>query len=450
MLASARDSCSWGFDLTVQNGRMKRILKWVLLTALAVLLLLAVGVWALQHWLGSDDFRLRAQREASVALAVPVTFSPLTVALWPLPAVAVEGIALATRPVLTLQRLEVRPAWRALLAGQFELATVLVRGAVLPQAGIDALLLVLQKKEHATQAARGLEPENTKNMALVPQRTVLENVTWISAQGTRIVLDADAQLSPQGWPDDVSIKLLKGPWQGANARLQRQNNDWTLAMALGGGSLKAQFQLQPAVQPGAEFVLKGQLQTRAVELAALIGTPQSVLTGRLDADTTLSARTASLGALMAALHTQSKVTVRGAVVHGIDLAKAVKTVGLSRGGETPLDILSGQVNTQGRAVQINNLAASSGVLSASGHVAIAPNRSLSGRVSVDLAAAALGGAVGVPLLIGGTLDAPEVNLTRGALIGAAIGTAVLPGIGTGAGASLGDKVGQGFKKLFGH
>ena len=428
---------------------MKRILKWVLRTALAVLLLLAAGVWALQCWLGSDDFRLRAQREASVALAVPVTFSPLTVALWPLPAVAVEGIALATRPELTLERLEVRPVWRALLAGRLELASVRVRGAVLPQAGIDAVLLMLQKKERITQAARGLQPENTKNLTLVPQRTVLENVTWISTQGTRIVLDADAQLSPQGWPDDVSIKLLQGRWQGASARLQRQNNDWTLVMALGGGSLKGQFQLQPAAAPSAEFGLKGQLQARAVQLAALIGTPQPVLTGRLDADTTLSARTASLGALMAALHTQSKVTVRGAVVHGIDLAKAVKTVGLSRGGVTPLDILSGQVSTQGRAVQITNLAASSGVLSASGHVAIAPNRALSGRVSVDLAAAALGGAVGVPLLMGGTLDAPEVNLTRGALIGAAIGTAVLPGVGTGAGASLGDKVGQGFKKLFG-
>jgi hypothetical protein len=55
----------------------------------------------------------------------------------------------------------------------------------------------------------------------------------------------------------------------------------------------------------------------------------------------------------------------------------------------------------------------------------------------------------VPLLVGGTLDAPEVTLTRGALIGAAIGTAVMPGVGTGVGASMGDKVGHGLKKLFG-
>jgi hypothetical protein len=136
------------------------------------------------------------------------------------------------------------------------------------------------------------------------------------------------------------------------------------------------------------------------------------------------------------------------VLHGIDLVKAVRTVGLSRGGETSLDTLGGQVSTRGRALQLTNLAASSGVLSASGNVAVAPSRALSGRIDVNLAAAALGGAVGVPLVLGGTLDAPEVTLTRGAMIGAAIGTAVMPGAGTGAGASMGDKIGSGLKKLF--
>jgi hypothetical protein len=153
--------------------------------------------------------------------------------------------------------------------------------------------------------------------------------------------------------------------------------------------------------------------------------------------------------MMEALQSQSKFNVRSAVVHGIDLAKAVKTVGLNRGGETRLDTLAGQVSTRGRAIQLTNLVASSGVLSANGNVAVSPGRALSGRVNVDLAASAMGTAVGVPLAIGGTLDAPEVTLTRAALIGAAIGTAVMPGAGTGAGASLGDKLGDKLKNIFG-
>lgn len=264
-----------------------------------------------------------------------------------------------------------------------------------------------------------------------------------------MTLDVDAALSAQGLPEDVSIKVLKGRLQGAKARLQRQGNQWALAMEVGGGSIKGSIELQPAPQAGAAFAIKGQLQTRAVEVAALSGAPRPVLSGRLDADTSLSARTARLGALAEVLQTHSTFTVRNAVLHGIDLAKAARTVGLSRGGETRLDTLAGQVRTQGRAAQLSQVVASSGVLSASGNVAVAASRVLSGRVSVDLAASALGGAVGVPLVVGGTLDAPELALSRGALIGAAIGTVLMPGVGTGAGVSLGDKVGSGLKKLFG-
>jgi len=137
------------------------------------------------------------------------------------------------------------------------------------------------------------------------------------------------------------------------------------------------------------------------------------------------------------------------VLHGIDLAKAVKTIGLSRGGETRLDVLAGQVQTRGKAIQVSNLVASSGVLSATGQVAIAPSRALSGRINVAVGTTVISGAMGVPLAVSGTLDAPEVTLTRSALIGAAIGTALLPGAGTGAGASLGDKVGDKLKGLFG-
>jgi hypothetical protein len=137
------------------------------------------------------------------------------------------------------------------------------------------------------------------------------------------------------------------------------------------------------------------------------------------------------------------------VVHGIDLRQAVRTVGLSRGGNTPLDVLAGRLATSGNSMQLTQLVASAGNLSAKGEVAMAGDKSLSGRLDVDLAAAATGSAISVPLVVGGTLDNPSVTLSRGALIGAAIGTAIMPGVGTGAGAKLGDKLGQGLRGLFG-
>jgi hypothetical protein len=97
-------------------------------------------------------------------------------------------------------------------------------------------------------------------------------------------------------------------------------------------------------------------------------------------------------------------------------------------------------------VHLSNLVATSGALSATGTVSIAANRSLNGRVSVDLASSK--GALGVPLVVGGTLDDPSVTLTRGAIVGAAVGTLIVPGAGTAAGATAGAKIGETLRGLF--
>ena len=93
--------------------------------------------------------------------------------------------------------------------------------------------------------------------------------------------------------------------------------------------------------------------------------------------------------------------------------------------------------------------ASSGVLSASGQVDVSASQALRGRVLVALGPGAIGQAVGVPLVVGGTLQEPQLTLTRSALLGAAVGTLVMPGVGTGAGASIGEKIGNTLQGLFG-
>lgn len=431
---------------------MKRIIKWTGLTLLALLLLLAGGLLALQRWVGSDDFRHRVEQQASEALGVELQLGGIDVTAWPLPAVALSDIALQTKPVLRVARVEVRPVWADLLQGRVAPATLIVRSAVLPQPALDALVAVLQKKKPAT-ADKQQAPE-AENLAFLPQRTVLDDITWIDAKGVAITLAAEATLDRDVLPQSLTLQVLKGRLQGTHLSAQRdgERHAWDVALKVAGGSIKGRVEWQPPTAPGGEFTLKGQLQTREVEVSALMAPEPTAksqaaqpLSGKLEASTTLSARTSKPGALADVLQTQSRFTVQKAVLHGIDLAKAVKTVGMSRGGETPLDTLAGQLNTQGKAVQLNNLVASSGVLSASGTVAVSPSQALSGRVSVEL-----GGALGVPLVLGGTVDAPEVNLTRGALIGGAVGTVLMPGVGTGAGASLGDKASEGLKKLFGN
>jgi hypothetical protein len=144
------------------------------------------------------------------------------------------------------------------------------------------------------------------------------------------------------------------------------------------------------------------------------------------------------------MRTRTTFSVRPATLTGLDLAKTVLTAGTDRSGTTPLDELTGTLETQGTedgiVLRYTNLKARSGVLTASGNLRFF-NRKLDGDLAVDL----VDGVVGMPLKIGGTASDPQISLTGGALAGAAVGSAVLPGVGTAIGARLGQQV----EKLFG-
>jgi hypothetical protein len=462
-------------------ARWPRIGQW-LLAVVAALLVLGVGAWvALQHWVGTSDFRQRVGQQASAALGFEVKVGRIELDWWPAPALAVNDVQVLTRPPLSAGRIEVRPNWWATLAGRPALATVIVRHAAVAQVGVDAILNSLQKKKQSLQLNKGQEVNSTRKTALIDalaaSRIVLDDVVWQGLRNELVGLDADIRLGADALPQAVRAKVLKfqfngvGDLRGSELDVKRDGAGYLLALQLKSGAaqaeagavakrgvVKGRVDVQwPAESAATAHVsLRGALATTDLDVS-LFGEPKAgqppFLSGRLEAQTTLTARAANAGALLDALQTDSKFTVRDAVVHGIDLAKAVKTVGLSRGGDTRLDVLAGQVHTQGKALQLSHLVASSGALAASGDVAVSPARALSGRINVALGDAALPaaakGAVGVPLVVGGTLDAPEVTLTRSAMIGAVIGTAVLPGVGTGAGASLGERVGDKLKGLFG-
>jgi hypothetical protein len=423
------------------NAVMKRWAKWLLATVLFVVVLLGGVALALRHWVGSADFRDRVAAQVSTAVGVPVELGAITVDLWPVPAVALDKVQIKSRPALTLERIEARPVWAGLLQRKLEIATLVVRNAVVPEPALAAIAAGVKK-----QSARAPGAGSDAGIRVLPRRILLDGVTWVDSKGVAMTMDARAQLGDDGLPTEAELTIRKGRFEGSKASLRREADDWLLNAGIGGGTVKGRFQVKPDGK-GASL-LQGQFDTKDVEVSALTA-PSATLTGRIEAHTDLHATFREPAAIPDVLQTETKFTVRNAVVHGIDLEKAVKSIGLNRGGETHLNTLAGNVATQGHAVQLSNLVATSGKLSANGNVAMAPNRSLNGRVTVDLASAAAGGAIGVPLAVGGTLDSPSVTLTRGALVGAAIGTAIAPGLGIGAGAKLGDQLGQGLKGLFG-
>lgn len=423
---------------------MVRLVKWLGAALLLALLLLAGVAVALKYWVGSNDFRDRVAQQISTALGVPVVLGSITVDVWPLPAVALDQVQIRSQPPLALERIEARPEWSPLLRGRLEIATVLIRNATVPEQAVAAIAAAFQKRQP-------LAKENGANradarIAFLPRRIVLDQLTWITSKGASTTIDARALLADDGLPASAAVELRKGRFEGAKVTLERQPDHWALRAEIASGTVTGKLQFQPTDK--GPPVLQGEFDSVNLDVAALAARSHTI-TGRLDAHTTLRASLRDPKALPEGLHTQTRFTVRNAVLHGLDLAQAVKTIGLSRGGETRLDSLAGNVTTEGRTVRLSNLAASSGALSATGNVTVAPNRSLSGHINVNLAAKAAGGALGVPLIVEGTLDAPAVTLSRGALLGAAIGTMIAPGVGTGAGVKLGDKLGEGLRGLFG-
>lgn len=433
---------------------MRRFFIWTGAALGLVAGLLLLAAFALGQWTGSDGFRQRVEREATAALGVPVSLSRVAVDVFPLPAVALEGLNIQARPALTLARVEARPAWWALLQGRLAVSTLVVREAVLPQATI--VMLGARIQDPAKKSSAPGPGDETADLSWLPRKIVLDNVTWIGAQGRSSTVQAELALDEDGWPAKAAVAVVRGALEGTEAALQREADNataWNLKVDVGGGTLQGPLKvtLPEANAKARDLVFEGTLETRSVEVSALTA-PSRTLTGRLDASTTLSARInpkASAASVTDALRTQTRFTVNNAVLQGVDLAKAVATVGLSRGGSTELDTLAGQVRTRGQLVELSNLVASSGVLAATGEVTVAPSKALSGRVRVDVTQGAGGGVVGVPLVVGGTVDEPTVSLSRSALLGAAIGTALMPGVGTGAGANLGDRLGEGLKDLFG-
>ena len=418
---------------------MAKFLKWAAIAAGVFLLVLVAVAVALQSWLRTDDFRTRVEREASNALGVPMKLGKLSIDLWPLPAVAADDVVLQTRPALTLGRIEARPVWAGLLAGRLEISTLIVRKAVLPQSAIAAITAGMQKKSAGKKPA----PKSDAPM-LLPRRALFDDITWIDEKGQRLTADAEAKLGSDGLLDEATFKIVQGRFAGTQGKVHRESDHWPVRVDIGGGRIAGKVQLQPG-KAGAQ-VLSGQLTTENVEVSALTA-PSKPLTGKLQATTTLRSEFRAAGDVVDQLATQTRFSVRDALVQGIDLKKAVETVGLNRGGSTRLDNLAGNVNTQGKTVHVTNLVATSGTLAATGNVTILPSKALSGRVNVDVSTNK--GALGVPLVVGGTLDDPSVMLTRGAMVGAAVGTLLAPGAGTAAGASAGDRIGDSLKGLFG-
>ncbi|WP_432728721.1 hypothetical protein [Variovorax sp. W6] len=422
--------------------------RWLL--GIAAVLVLGVGalVWVVSARLPTDDEVAAKISEAfEKRFGVALKVGGAHWSLVPVPVLVLSDIATDQPRPITLRRVTVQLQLAPLLQRVIAVDEIEVDGLVLPRASVRAFRGRGPKPREGGSDVIALPAPWT--LASVPvEQLRWRDVSWIDRRDISLAYDGDIRFDP-GWrPRQARIERAGTP-SPVRLRLDRQagQDRWRTRIDVGGGTWNGVSRLE--TQPDGKLQLSADLEPRQIDIESLVqafGRRTSVA-GKFSGTTTLVAEAASaeeLGALIRSLHTRTTFSVQPATLTRLDVAKAVTTAGISRGGTTALEELTGTLDTQGTeegvVMQYSNLKARSGVLTASGNLKLF-NRKLDGEIAVDL----VDGVVGVPLKVGGSMSDPELSLTGAALTGAAIGSAVLPGVGT----AIGARVGQQVEKLFG-
>ena len=391
------------------------------------------GVWLALALLVPSDEELAVQAAAELQgrLGVPVRIGSLRWQLMPVPAVVLRDVSSEQAQAITVKQLTAYPDLRSLLDGRLKLYRADLEGAVLPQ-------LALRELNKAPDAA------NLGAAAIPLERLVFRDVTWISRFGRPLVVEGEVEFDPNWRPREAQLRRPEvKPITDLTLTRQGQEDRWTTRINLGGGTAHGEVELQTRAK--GRLHLAGTLQPRDVEVAAAMAAfgRHSVVSGKASGETALSADGDTVGELAQSLHTKTSFAMGRDTLLRMDVQKTVRSLGKERSGQTPLDSVTGQLDTQntpkGMVVSITGIRASSGALTASGKARIA-NRQIDAEFAVDL----VDGLVGVPLQLSGPLEKVEVSVPRSAIAGAVIGTAVLPGVGTAIGARIGATLGKIF------
>lgn len=416
---------------------MTRGRKWLVGSG-AFASLLALALVVLVSLLPSDEeIAGTAAARLSDALGAEVRIGAVQWQVFPAPAVMVQDVAIVRPQPITLKSLVLYPDLGALWRKRIKFSEVTVAGAVVPQMSLRGL-----------GAGGKSAPGDTRQWTVDPlplARFVFSDVTWISRRGIPVIYDGEVDFDMNWRPRTAALKR-PGVTPPTELLLNRSGDEdrWAVDIKVGGGTVNGQVSLQELA--GGRLKLSGRLKPDKVEVASALEAfnRRPAVSGRASGDSTLAAEGDTLLDLAQSLNTRTPFVMGPGQLLRFDLDKAVRTVGKDHSGQTPLESVTGLLETQntpeGMVSYFRDIRAKSGALSASGNARLF-NRQIEAEFAVDL----VDGIVGVPLRVSGPTTDVRVSVPPGAVAGAVVGTAVLPGIGTAIGARIGATLG----KLFG-
>jgi hypothetical protein len=393
------------------------------------------AAWLAVAWLlpTDEEFAAWLTAEAEDRLGVKVTIGSAHWALLPRPVVVVNDFRTQQAQPVVIRRLSAQPNARVLLHRKLEFARIDIDDAVFPRNS----MLAFPAKPGAS------EPDAGDGVLL--EHFEFRNLTWISYSGIAVAYDGEIDFDVNWRPRHAELRRpgISPPFTLTLTR-EGDADRWQTRIHVGGGTAHGNVALKSATS--GTMHLSGQLAPHDIEVASALSTfnRRSPVGGKSSGQMVLSADGKSVGELARSLHTHSLLSVNPATILRFDLDKAISTRGKEHDGQTALQELTGQMDTQntdeGMRVTYTGIKARAGKYTATGEATVY-HRQIEASGNLYL----VEGAIGVPFTVSGPVDKPKASMPPGVFAGAAIGTAVLPGIGTVIGARIGGALGRLFK-----
>jgi hypothetical protein len=277
------------------------------------------------------------------------------------------------------------------------------------------------------------------------ERFTFRHVTWTSHSGVAVGYDGEIEFDPHWRPRHFELRHSDSK-SGFRLAMKREAGEerWQTQIHVGGGTAHGTVRIK--TDEKGVMHLSGELAPREIEVnrAMTSFNRRSPVGGKGSGRTAVSAEGNTLGELIHTLHTRTAFAIHPATVLRFDLDRALATKGKDHSGQTLLEELTGQMDTQntdeGMRVTYTGLKGRSGKYSAQGDATVY-HRHIDAKGTLYVA----DGAVGVPFTLVGPIEKPKATMPPGVLAGAVVGTRVLPGAGTRIGARIGGALGKIFK-----
>jgi hypothetical protein len=390
---------------TFKTESMNRGKRWAIGLGVVATVLAAAGFVAIRALPSDEELRIRLVAEAEKRLGVAVSIGSVHWALLPRPVVMVSGFRTQQPEPIVIGQISAHPKAASLLRLRPAFARITIRDAVFPRESVRAF-----RGRFGRRDARGSALD----------RFEFRNVTWISYSRIPVVYDGDVDFDADWRPRraELSRPGAETPFTFAVAR-EGGADRWAARVHVGGGTMHGNLELE--IANGGTMRLTGELTPRDVEVLDMMKTfnRRSVISGKAAGLMTISAAGDTIGALVRSLHTRTTFSVSPATITRFDLDKAVTTLGAQRQGQTPLEELTGQLDTQntdeGMRATYTRLAARSGRYSATGEATIYRREvDGSGVLYMEENDAKL------PFTVKGPVTRPSTSFPPGALAAAAV------------------------------